>query len=118
MKVADEFTQCLCLHEKTFLFSSKDKREHKMSSSNQQKILLLGPWQYCQYISTRRGKLRLIAAIGRMIRDLQTLGRCGNFYNLLDTPLMGRFPCCNFLTIDMLPNKINQIPTTTRNQTL
>ena len=35
---------------------------------------------------------------------------------LVDKPFMGRFPCCNFLTIDMLPKKLNKIPTTTRNQ--
>ena len=27
---------------------------------------------------------------------------------------MGRFPCCNFLTINLLPNIINKILTTTR----
>ena len=45
-------------------------------------------------------------------------GSGGNFDNLIDKQFIGRFPCCNFLTIDMLQNKINKIPTTTRNQTV
>ena len=41
-----------------------------------------------------------------------------NFDNLVEKPFMVRFPCCNFLIIHMLQNKINKIPTTTRNQTV
>ena len=42
----------------------------------------------------------------------------GNFENMADKTFMGRFLCCNFLTVGMLPNKINKIPTNTRNQTV
>ena len=42
----------------------------------------------------------------------------GNFDNFGDKLFMGRFPYCNFLTIDMLLNKMNKIPTTSRNQTV
>ena len=45
-------------------------------------------------------------------------GSGGNVDNLVDKPFIDNFPHCNFLPADMLPDKINKIPTTTKNQTV
>ena len=49
--------------------------------------------------------------------NCQISGSGGNFDNFIDEPFMGRLPCYNFLTIDILPNKITKISPTTINQT-
>ena len=45
-------------------------------------------------------------------------GSGGNLDNLIDKPFMGTFPSSNILIIGFLPNKMNKIATTTRDQTV
>ena len=94
------------------------------------------PWQEGNIL--RPSEFHLLSFIGHFSRDARLVtpgesqfttrnqggtiglisGSGGIFDNLVHKPFMGRFPLCNFLAIDLVPNKISQLPTTTRNQTV